>query len=340
MFVVRPAESRDSAALEALSAATPLVRSQPKTREAIGHAIERSAAAFGTRPDRLAEQSYFFVLEDTAEQEIAGAAALSATAGANGSFFAFRNDIFVQASRDLDISHNVHALTLCSGLSNWTQLSGFSLRQHERAGPEAALLSRARLLFAALAPWRFGDRFFASLPGVADASGRSPFWEALGRKFFQTDFQEAERIVGGVRNRTLIVELMPHYPVYVPLLDEAAQAALGQVHEEGALPLRILLGEGFEVEDYVDIFDGGPMAQAHRNALRSFSQSLLCPARTAPHEATDGDDYLVAAARDEHFRAVLAECAPPDESDGIALPPEALRALDVGSGDMVLCVKL
>ena len=39
-----------------------------------------------------------------------------------------------------------------------------------------------------------------------------------GRKFFKMDFLDAERTIGGARNRTLIVELMPHYPVYVPLL--------------------------------------------------------------------------------------------------------------------------
>jgi len=340
MFVVRPAASGDLAALEALSAATPAVRTQPRTREAIGDAIERSQAAFAAQAHGSPEHSYLFVLEDAANRSLAGAAAMAASAGGSGSFFAFRNDIFVQASRDLNISHNVHALTLCSGLSNWTQLPGFRLLPPHRAKPEAALLSRARLLFAAAAPWRCGERFFASLPGMLDAGGRSPFWEALGRKFFQMDFAQAERIVGGTRNRTLIVELMPHYPVYVPLLAPDAQAALGQVHDEGALPLRLLRGEGFEVEDYVDIFDGGPIVQAHRKALRSFSQAMLRTVFAAPAGTVAGEDYLVATARDDQFRAVLVRCAPPEQTETIALPPAALRVLDVAAGEPVRCVKL
>jgi hypothetical protein len=143
------------------------------------------------------------------------------------------------------------------------------------AGLEAALLSRARLLYAVLAPHRFGDRFFVPLAGVTDDDGQSPFWDALGRKFFKMDFLDAERVIGGARNRTLIVELMPHYPVYVPLLPGPAQAAMGQIHPSGQLAFDLLTEEGFEADEYIDIFDGGPILQAHKNALRSFRGSMV-----------------------------------------------------------------
>ena len=59
------------------------------------------------------------------------------------------------------------------------------------------------------------------------------------------DFLEAERVIGGARNRTLIVELMPHYPVYVPLLPGDAQAVMGQIHGDGELAFNLLTEEGF-----------------------------------------------------------------------------------------------
>ncbi len=341
MFMVRPVAGEDIPELEALAAVvTPGVHTLPRTRKTITQAVDRSIASFAAHPDMPGEEAYFFVLE-AADRSVAGAAAIAATAGSSGTFFAFRNDVLSQVSRDLNISHNVHALTLCSDLTSHSQLSSFYLRERRQAGSEAALLSRARLLFAAVAPQRFSDRFFASMAGITDTNGRSPFWEALGRKFFQMDFLEAERMIEGARNRTLIVELMPHYPVYVPLLPGDAQAAMGQVHAEGELPFRLLSDEGFEPDEYIDIFDGGPVLQAHRNALCSFSHSMLRSATPAGADAgAKKQGYLVAAAREERFRVAVADCAAPELSDHIALAPDVMRKLDLVQGDSVLCVKL
>jgi arginine N-succinyltransferase len=343
MFVVRPVHVADIPALEALvGTATPGVHTLPRTRESIAHAVERSTVSFASRPERPGEEAYFFVLESVEDRSLAGTATISSTAGAHGTFFAFRNDVIQQVSRDLGISHSVRALSLCSDLSGHSQLSGFYLRNRHRAGSEAQLLSRARLLFAALAPRRFSDHFFAAMAGITDADACSPFWDALGRKFFQMAFLEAERLIEGARNRTLITEMMPHYPVYVPLLPHAAQAAMGRVHAEGALPLRILTDEGFEPDKYIDLFDGGAILQARRNALRSFCQAL--PRRVAGHQthADDGPKVacLIAAARETHFRAIVVECVPPDLSGSVALAADAMRRLDVVHGDAVLCVRL
>jgi arginine N-succinyltransferase len=339
MFTVRPVASSDIPALESLAeVATPGVHTLPRSRKTIERAVERSLASFAAHPDLPTDESYFFVLES--DDGIAGTAAIAATAGSSGTFFAFRNDVIHQVSRDLNISHNVHALTLCSDLTGHSQLASYFLRHRTRAGDEAALLSRARLMFAAVAPHRFADKFFASMAGMTDATGRSPFWEALGRKFFQMDFLAAERMIEGARNRTLIVELMPHYPVYVPLLPGEAQAALGQVHEEGELPFSILSQEGFEPDEYVDIFDGGPILRAHKNALRAFNGSMRRRVSGTVAAAGAGERYLVAVDHQDRFRAIVATCANLEMSDSVALPAEAKRRLGVTDGDAVLCVRL
>ena len=120
----------------------------------------------------------------------------------------------------------------------------------------------------AIAPHRFGDRFFAALAGITDPSGDSPFWKALDRTFFQIDFQEAGRLTDCGRHPGLIIERMPHYRVYVPLLPAEASAAMGQVHAEGTLPLQTLSYEGVEADKLINIFDGGPVLQAHKHALQ------------------------------------------------------------------------
>lgn len=344
MFVVRPVETRDISALVSLGANARLgVHTLPRTVQAVEHAVQRSLASFAAHVDIPSEEAYFFVLESADDRSIVGAAAISAMAGAGGIFFAFRNDVIQQVSRDLDMSHSVHVLTLCSNLTGCSQLSGFYVHERCRAGRQAELLSRARLLFAASAPQRFRDRFFASLSGMVDVNGRSPFWEALGRKFFNMDFLEAERVIEGTRDRALIVEMMPHYPVYVPLLPGEAQTAMGQAHGEGELPFRILSQEGFESDEFIDIFDGGAILQAHRSSLRSFSASTthrLAAAASAAVRDASPLPYLVSNTREERFRAVVADLAPLERTDELSLPSEVLRALDVVAGDSVSCVKL
>ncbi|MGH8853166.1 MAG: arginine N-succinyltransferase, partial [Telluria sp.] len=141
--------------------------------------------------------------------------------------------------------------------------------------------------------------------------------------------------------RTLIVELMPHYPVYVPLLPGDAQAALGQIHPSGELAFNLLTQEGFEADEYIDIFDGGPILQAHKNSLRSFNSSQLRQVENAGRAA--GKDELVTyavASTEQHFRAVITACPPVDSAHAICLSRDAQQALGVSVGDSVTCVRI
>ncbi|MCE3261902.1 MAG: arginine N-succinyltransferase [Pseudoduganella sp.] len=343
MYVVRPVETADIAALESLAAVSmPGVHTLPKTREKIEQAVERSIASFAAHVDIPSEESYMFVMESLADRKIVGTAAIHASAGSNGTYFSFRNDVIQQVSRDLNISHSVHALTLCSELTAYSQLSGFYVDAAVAQRPEAALLSRSRLLYAVQAPHRFGDRFFVPLAGLTDEQGGSPFWDALGRKFFKMDFLDAERVIGGARNRTLIVELMPHYPVYVPLLPGDAQAVMGQIHPSGELAFNLLTSEGFEADEYIDIFDGGPILQAHKHSLRTFTASM--PRRVADAAGTQASDavatYAVSSGPDQRFRAVTISCPPLENTDTVCLPQEVRDVLGVAEGDSVTCVRI
>ncbi|SFV06437.1 arginine N-succinyltransferase [Pseudoduganella namucuonensis] len=343
MYVVRPVEIADIAALEKLAAVSmPGVHTLPKTRDKIAQAIEASIASFGANVDIPSEESYLFVLESLADRRIVGTASIFAAAGTNGTYFSFRNDVIQQVSRDLNISHSVHALTLCSELTAYSQLSSFYVDDRVKGAPEAALLSRARLLFAAMAPQRFSDRFFVPLAGATGPNGESPFWDALGRKFFQMDFLDAERTIGGARNRTLIVELMPHYPVYVPLLPGDAQAVMGQIHPSGELAFGLLTEEGFEADEYIDIFDGGPILQAHKHALRTITSSMQ--RRVEPSRPSRAGEpavaYAVAANAGPRFRAAVVSVPAIEGGTAIALPPDVLDALQVAEGDSVLCARI
>jgi arginine N-succinyltransferase len=122
---------------------------------------------------------------------------------------------------------------------------------------------------------------------------------------------------------------------------------MGKTHAEGELPFRVLADEGFESRAFIDIFDGGPILQAHRHGLRSFSASQARTVAALEREGKSSDAgqirYLVATRRAENFRATMIDALVLDSHDfhgDFPLPEAAMRALEVGVGDPVLCVKL
>jgi arginine N-succinyltransferase len=133
---------------------------------------------------------------------------------------------------------------------------------------------------------------------------------------------------------------MPHYPVYVPLLPGDAQAAMGQIHPGGQLAFDLLTQEGFEADEYVDIFDGGPILAAHKMSLRSFCGSLQRRVATAPQASRSALVTYAVATNAARFRAITVACPACDTSDTLALPQAAQQALGVGPGDTVICVRI
>lgn len=342
MYVVRPVEMNDLPQLEALSRRDNVrVHTLPRTRAALAEQVEQSLASFARPATMPADERYTFVLAG-AGGELAGTASLVAQAGVGARFLSFRQDMMQQVSPDPLVSNNVATLMLCSDLSGYSQLAGYHAPGAALDAGHKSLLARSRLMYAALAPERFAEKFFACLPGPTDRRAGSPFWNAIGRHFFHMDFMQVESLLEGQRNRALIVGLMPHYPVYVALLPPEARAALASVDPLAHDGLEMLCREGFEANDYVDICDGGPVLQASRHALRSWSSSMRrrvspSPAAAAP---ADGARYLVCNGRDQGYRAVYASCADVERRDSIALSAAQQKLLAIGPGDEVVCVPL
>lgn len=68
------------------------------------------------------------------------------------------------------------------------------------------LNSRGRLLFVANHPERFADSVVTEIVGYSDENGDSPFWDAIGRNFFDLNYAAAERLCG-LKSRTFLAEL-------------------------------------------------------------------------------------------------------------------------------------
>jgi arginine N-succinyltransferase len=345
MLFVRPGRLADLDALEHMArTAQPVLHSLPHDRHALEARVALSEDSFRADVDFPGEEFYLFVLEDSASGKLMGTASIVAAAGYSDPFYAFRNDALIHASRELHVNRKIHALTMSHELTGKSRLAGFYIDPLLRGDAAAHLLSRSRMMYIAANRKRFTPEVFSLLLGVTDENGVSPFWEAVGRKFFGRDFKDIE-IASGGRSQTFIAEVMPTYPIYVPLLPEAAQRVLGEPDANALLAYEIHQEEGFETDRFIDIFDAGPVltAQVDRSACVKRNETRVVRESAAVQDRAQHASYLIAhngsSAAAGEFRCVLGEL-PADRNAAASLPQAARAALGVDEGDTVRCVPL
>ena len=337
VLILRPCRLSDLPSVERIAAASAVgITSLPADREKLYDKIRNSTHSLAAEVDVNGEEQYFFVLEDVTTAEIVGTSGIVASAGFHDRFYSYRNEIIVHASQELAVSNKIHSLHLCHDLTGLSLLTSFYIDPAYNKTQWPQLLSRARMLFIAEHPERFADKLAAENAGVCDDSGHSPFWDAVGRRFFNMDYPQAEQLSGG-RSKTFIAELMPQYPIYVPLLPADAKLAIGQLNPVAELPFSILLEEGFEADTYIDIFDGGPTVAARISTLRSIAGSKRLRVRRAAAATGSKQSYLIANTATEEFRATIATLSFDDASgDGrLSIPPQLADRLEVADGDHV-----
>ena len=334
MLILRPCRMADLPSVERIADASAVgVTSLPPDHEKLYEKIRNSMHSLAAEVDVNGEEQYFFVLEDVASGDIVGTSGIVASAGFHDRFYSYRNEIIVHASQELGVSNKIHSLHLCHDLTGLSLLTSFYIDPAFNKTHWPQLLSRARMLFIAEHPERFADKLAAENPGVCDDSGHSPFWDAVGRRFFNMDYPQAEQLSGG-RSKTFIAELMPQYPIYVPLLPADAKLAIGQLHPVAELPFSILLEEGFEADTYIDIFDGGPTVEARISTLRSIVGSRRLRVNRVGQSAAFKQRYLIANTATVEFRATIASLVL-TEGDELLVAPEVADRLEIADGDDV-----
>lgn len=263
---------------------------------------------------------------------IVGTGCIFARVGAEWPFCSYRITRQAQTSRAVGRAMSQRLLNLVHDFDGEVEVGGLFVDPSARGAAVGALTARSRYLFIALHREWFGCRVMAELRGWQDADGRSPVWEAIGRRFYDMDFDEADRI-NAVDGNQFIADLGPRYPIYVSMLSQAAQEALGRPHDDGRRALAMLKEEGFRDEGYVDIFDGGPTLFADIDDLRSVREGVDLHVRAPQAGDPPGERRLLAAGSGEAFRAVAAPAA---VVDGVlVLDGSVLQAIEVAPGARV-----
>jgi len=337
-FVVRAATPGDLQALYEMAKLTGGgFTNLPPDRAALERKLERAETAFAREEDTPGDDLFVLVLENTeagpGENSVRGTCQVFGQVGQHWPFYSYRRTTFSQHSRELARTVRAELLSLTTDLEGSSEVGGLFLHPGERAGGLGMLLARSRYLFIAMHRQRFADRILAELRGIIDERGGSPFWDAVGGKFFGMSFQEADEF-NAIHGNQFIADLMPKHPVYTAMLGEDARRVIGLPHPKGRAAMRMLEHEGFAFENYIDIFDGGPTMSARTDAVASIARARGLP--VADTGLGKGEKALLASGRLAEFRCCYGarEVGP----GAVAVDGRAAELLGVDAGDMVWSV--
>ncbi|MBI1361989.1 MAG: arginine N-succinyltransferase [Alphaproteobacteria bacterium] len=302
--IVRPARSSDLPRLEAMiEHVDPGMLTMPSTRAAMKERIERSVTAFARPSAPPQNECYFLVLEEG--EDLLGTASIFTNLGAERPFYSYRISRDSKVSPEHNVKVELDLLQLVNDHHGDTELGTLFLEPRARGGGRGKLLSFARLMLIAADPVRFGPKVMAEIRGWTDPEGRSPFWEAVGAKFFRMDYRRADTL--SARENRFIADLMPRYPIYADLLPEEARRVIARPHPGAEPALALLKSQGFHYNNVVDIFDAGPCVEVFTDQIDVVrSAKRISAAEFAAGGALTGG--LVAAADLDRF--VVTQAAP------------------------------
>jgi arginine N-succinyltransferase len=331
MFVIRPVSLDDLDQLYELATSAGYgLTSLPRDRELLHAKITESQESFARIGQKPRGESYLFVLEDLKTGRAVGTTGAVAKVGGYEPFYAYKVETAVAESDVLNVRKEVRFLKLVQDHNGPCEVGCLFLSPACRKDGNGRLLSLVRFLFMAEYPKRFDPIVIAELRGVIDDVGHSPFWDALGRHFFDIDYPNADYL--SVVNKKFIADLMPTHPIYIPLLPPEARDVIGKVHEQSKAAMEILREEGFIDCGMVDIFDAGPIVRCKRDAIRTVRESRKMPVEDIVDELPASEPYLIASPCKE-FRA----CKGPVRITeiGVCLTSRTALALHVKVGDSV-----
>lgn len=326
-FRVRTATADDLGALYDLAVATGGgFTTLPADRAALARKLERHRLSLGQIDLAPRDQVFLLLLENAATGEVVGTANLHACLGQDWPFYSYRVSRVHQTSREVGKKVSADVLLVVNEFDGATEVGGLFLRPDHRRGGLGRLLARSRYLFIAQHRACFAERVVAEMRGYHEPAGRSAFWDAVGRHFFDMDYLEADHL-NAVHGNQFISDLMPRYPVYIRMLPAEAQAVIGQPHRDGRRAYDLLLEEGFRDEGYVDIFDAGPTLWAPTDELRAVRDSGVAPARLG--DPGRAPTRLIAAGRGVEFRVACGGAA--IEGEELVIAPAMAATLGVGA---------
>lgn len=304
------------------------------TKNQLTDRVELAEFAFNRKTEKPAGEPYVFVMEDPVAGKLVGTSCIFSKVGGYEPFYGYRvqqEEVYCSALKKNQKNEVLYLQKIHDGP---TEIGSLFLLPEYRGNGRGRLLSLARFAFIAAHPQRFSSDVIAEMRGVVNEDGTCPFWEAIGRHFFQIDFPQADSL--STISKTFIEELMPAHPIYSCLLPQSARDVMGGIHPQTVPAMSMLEDEGFRRTDMIDIFDAGPKIQCPRDRIHAVQR---CRPRllTDVVDRIDAKPVLLANHRDS-FRATIAPAIPSDS--GIIIPEVAALQLRARKGEAIWWMSL
>lgn len=300
----------------------------PRDKAAMQARVKAAVDSIETDIKTPTDEVYLFVLEEN--KQIIGISAVYATVGLDRPFYNYRVTRLSQVSPDLDVRVDCDVLHLVNDYMGASEVGTLYLHPDWRMGGRGSLLSYTRLMFMAAHRNRFPERVMAEMRGWTEEDGHSPFWHAVGRKFFKTELGVADSRSGS--DFRFIADLMPKYPIYIDLLPKEAQQVIGVANQGAQGAEKLLRRQGFRYQNIVDIFDAGICLDAWIDDLHIVRHSHLLNTQTSDVERTQ--TALVANPSLENFAVSRAKVQVNGQQ--VHIDAETLQALGLEAGESAL----
>lgn len=305
----------------------------PPEPDALRARIDFACRSFEASASEPGGEVYMTVLEE--DGKVLGTSAVFSAVGLDHGFVNYRINKTVHVSKQLKKRIERRLLMPTHDFTGCGEVGSLFLSPDARGGGYGKFLARSRYLFIAQHRELIADPVCAELRGWRGPEGEQPFWDAIGKPFFDMEFEAADVANASMGNQ-FIADLMPRHPIYVALLPKAARETLGRPHDNAMPAFNMLLKEGFSFRGYIDVFDGGPLVDAHIDDIKTVQDSAVLDIADIAPAGEDAPEMLIAAGRLGAFRVARAPARVVDGA--LVIDEAAARALKVKKGDSVRAV--
>ncbi|NBU20040.1 arginine N-succinyltransferase [bacterium] len=258
MILLREIQEKDLEALERF-AQIPGFINLPNDRDLLKEKILKSIASFRDPSANKFDGKYMFVAEDVETRKVLGTSMIAGQHGTTESpHFYFEVGSEEKYSETISTGFIHGTLKLKYDTNGPSEIGGLVIDPEYRNSDVriGRQISFVRFLFLGLNRQKFKRKLLAELLPPLNRKGQSPLWEAIGRRFTNMDYWEADQLCQ--KNKEFIFSLFPSGKIYTTFLAAEAKNSIGKVGKETEPVLHMLKKIGFEYKNHVDPFDGGP----------------------------------------------------------------------------------
>ena len=334
MFLIREVQKDDIDQLLRLSRVASL-RNLPNDPDVLGKIISRSIKSFKGDTKKKEDAEFLFVIEDLDDHHLCGTSTIMAQHGtAKTPHFYFEISKLEKYSKTLHTGFIHEILKLRTDEHGPTEIGGLVVEAAFRNIPQklGKQLSYIRFLYIGSHRDKFQDRVLAELQAPLKRDGKSLFWEALGRKFVNLDYKEADALTK--RNKEFILSLFPHEDIYISLLSAEARGVIGRIHEE-TQPVKHMLEQiGFKYLNQIDVFDGGPHYGALTNEIIPVEKTFKAKLESGNLTAEGSSGLIAIEKTNLPFRAVSGTFI--RQENNIVIDQTTMKTLNLENGDTLI----